>query len=158
MNLSPKVQANKKKRPLRRNRRYEPSIREKYLEMFVSQCIVCGIFLSVALIVRIIEIPQTMALRERFHETVSVSVDVAAEFRGFAAMIAAALPGSGEAETVPVGPAPAVPPSDQAPTIIEMSAPGDSNLAPGDFRIDEDILAGIHGEDIGTNILFVEEP
>ena len=139
MSLKPMFSSNKKRRPNRRGRRYETAWPTKYLETLVTQCIVCAILLSVALIVRLIEVPQTLALRSLFLETVSANIDVAYEARNFGALIMTVLGGDDESEAIPAGPAGRDP-----EVMLENTTQGGTGTV--DFRIDEDILATIDGQ------------
>ena len=154
MNIKPKISYNKKKRPRGRRKRYAASRTSAYIETMVTQCIVCGIVLSLALVIRIIEIPETVSLRRRFHESISVSLDIAYEARSLGAMILVMLNQEEGHEAI------AGPPTDQGGRAYEpiFESGGAESSAAGEFRIDEELLEGIMGRREETYVPGREVP
>lgn len=128
-----------KKRSSRSRRRYNytESWTKRYLETVISQCIICGIILSSILILRIIQIPETLAVREQISTTIGANIDLTYEARTLGAMLLAvfapeenALQSPGESFT--------------APEALPVAGGNESGQ---NFRIDEDILQSIHNRE-----------
>lgn len=125
----------KKRLQTARRRRYKRQgySGRNYLETFITQCIVSGIILSAVLVIRIIDVPVTAAIREQFYQSITSNVDVPTEARNLGAMLRGAL---GD--------------TDDSGAAYESIAPVNTNVTGDDFRIDEDILESMRERDAGT--------
>ena len=129
-----KTTTTKKRIQAARRRRYTNGHRESgsYIETFITQCIICGIILSAVLIIRIIDVPTTNAIRHQFSQTITATADMAEDVRSLGEIIRTIFGEEGDDditythETMP----------------IQLSLPSSHE---GDFRIDEDILESIRG-------------
>jgi len=125
-----------------RQRRYRREYQSEgsYLETFITQCIISGIILSAVLIIRIIDVPATVSIREYFYQTITAAADIPEDARNLGVMIRQAI-GEREDEYEPNAPE-ATPTATYAP--IQVNAPGQ------DFRIDEDVLRELRGGYVET--------
>ena len=135
-----KLNINKKNRQNTRRRRYARHRHSNgnYLETLITQSIVCGIILAMVLIVRIIEVPQTAALRYQLRRSIATNIDMTGEARNLGAMLWAALSNTDDEDDYT-----AVDYGRELPVQVNTNAPE------GDFRIDEDILREIQDRDRG---------
>ena len=118
-----------------RRRRYE---RQKpnmgsYVETLITQCIVCAIILSAVLIIRIIDVPATNAIREQFHYTITHNADMQNDAINFGAMFINALNRADQPEQLAY---------ENEPVHASPASTSDS-----DFRIDENVLQSIRGDE-----------
>ena len=135
-----------KRRSVRQRYNYTESWLKKYIETIISQCIVSGIVLSAILILRIIQVPETLALREQIYTTIGTNMDMAYEARNLGAMLLAVIR-TEEAPTAQHEESLATPEA-----VPVFDAVGDNQ----NFRIDEDILQQIHSREIERLLEFRE--
>ena len=121
----------KRKAQTARRRYYTNKHKESsgYLETFITQCIVCGIILSAVLIIRIIDVPTTNAMRQQFYQAITATVDIAADIQNVRSSLLATFEEESLNNIHPV----------------QESIPSYTNPSEQDFRIDEDILESIRG-------------
>ena len=118
----------------KRRRRHANRHREnnRYIETFITQCIVCGIILSCVLIIRIIDVPTTNAIRQHFSNSITATVDIVEDFGNLRSTFGVIFNDANiENATYTY---------DAIPSQIN---PMDATNQ--DFRIDEDILESIRG-------------
>jgi len=116
------------------------------METFISQCIVCAIILASILVLRIIQIPETLAIREQIYTTIGTNVDIAYEARNLGAMLMAVI-GTDE-NTAALTPDTDLYPPEILPVI--------DSETDNSFRIDEDILLHIHSRESEDLLEFRE--
>ena len=128
-----KPNMNKKKIQAARRRRYTNRYKSNgsYIETFITQCIVSGIIFCAVLIIRIVDVPTTTAMREHFYQTITATADMAGDARSL-----------GETIRTVIG-------TDDTDNIIDNYDDISVNISTPnqDFRIDEDILESIRGGD-----------
>jgi len=131
-----------------RRRRYKHSYQSEgsYLETFITQCIISGIILSAVLIIRIIDVPATTAIREHFYQTITAAADIPEDARNLGDMIRRAtgiVADEYEPRVQEATPA-------TMPGTVDTSAPIQVNAPGQNFRIDEDVLRELRGESAET--------
>jgi len=129
-----KVNTHKKRLQNARQRRYNRSYQggNSYIETFITQCIISGIILSALLVIRIIDVPATAAIREQFYQTITATADMPNDARNLGEIIRQALGNTESSEPV---------------LRVPETQPVHTNSPAQDFRIDEDVLRSIRGDD-----------